>query len=137
MNKNELIEIRDVIESDRNFILATFLKGLRYGNDTFGLIDSKVYFSEYQKIIDAILRHPDTSVAVACLKDDKQVILGYSIFNLSKSLLHFTFVKSAWRGIGIAKSLFPEKTTTVTHITKTGASIIRKSSKLVFNPFAI
>lgn len=134
MNKADLMEVREFRPSDLNFVMSTWLKGLRYGNDTFGLIDSKVYFDAYHKIIEALINLPETMIVVACLKEDSEVILGYSVVNPTKNLVHFTFVKSAWRGIGIAKNLVSSDTTTATHVTKIGAAIIRKK-KLTFNPF--
>jgi GNAT superfamily N-acetyltransferase len=121
-------------EEDRNFILATWLKGLRYGNDWFQAIDSNVYFAVYQKVILAILADPRVTVNVACLKDDPEVILGYSVH--SGNRLDWLFVKKSWRCIGIGKSLIPEGITLVSHLTSVGRSISRRRN-WVFNPFSI
>lgn len=135
INKSELVSIRPGQIQDRNFILATWLKGLRFGNDWFELIESHIYFAAYHQVIDSILANPETLVAVACLKEDPEVILGYSIAN--QDTLHWVFVKKAWRSIGIAKSLVSDTTTTVTHVTDTGRSILRKRPGVRFNPFAM
>lgn len=133
MNKNELVSIRDYKPEDRNFILSTWLKGLRYGNDWFEVVPSDIYFEFYHNVIETILGLPDTKVKVACLKDDEEVILSYSVY--SKEKLHWIFCKKAWRSIGIAKSLVPQEITTVTHLTSIGKSILRKHTNLHFNPF--
>jgi len=133
MNKNELVTTRDYKPEDRNFILSTFLKGLRYGNDWFETIPSDIYFGFYHNVVEALLNLPDTKVKVACLLDDPEVILGYSVY--SKEKLHWVFCKRAWRSIGIAKSLVPEEITTVTHLTAVGKSILKKHPNLHFNPF--
>jgi len=133
LSKNELIEVRDGVEDDNVFILATWLRGLRYGNSWFLLIDAKIYFAEYQKAIKVLLASADTIIKVACLKEEPSVILGYSVY--SNGRLHFTFVKKAWRKIGIAKSLVPQDIKVVSHITDTGRSILRKYPDVTFNPF--
>jgi len=131
--KNELIIIRPGQMEDANFIFTTWLKGLWFGNDWFGLIDSKVYFDTQHKIIESLLSQLTTKVSVACLKDDPKVILGYSVY--SGHRLHWTHVKKAWRKIGLAKDLVPKEITTVTHVTEVGRSIMKKHSNIIFNPF--
>ncbi len=135
-SETKLFTVRDYRQSDHPFIMSTFLKGLRFGNDLFREIRSEVFFKEYQKIVESLLSHPNTEVKVACLSDDEEVILGYSIHSKDGTKAHFTFVKSAWRGIGICRALVPPTVKTVTHITKTGLSLARKHN-LDFNPFAL
>lgn len=134
MEKNELVSIRDAVIGDKNFILATFLRGLYYGDSWYGEIPKSVFMSEYHKFLELLLSHPTTKVKIACLKDDTDVILGYVIMNTSETVLHFAFCKKAWRGIGITRQLVPTTVTSVTHLTKVGLSIIKKKG-LVFNPF--
>lgn len=135
LQKNELVTIRDIQPNDRNFILATWLKGLRYGNDWFQEIEPSVYFAVYQRMIEVILNDPRVTVKIACLKEDPEVVLGYSVY--SGNRLDWVFVKKAWRGIGIAKSLIPECITVVSHLTNVGKAIMRKRKGVFFNPFAI
>ena len=133
MNKKDLITIRDGKPEDQGFIFATWLRGLRYGNSWFELIESVVYFKVYHDFIESILLRPTTTIKVACLKDDPEVILGYAVY--SGPTLHWVFVKKAWRSIGIAKSLVPTNTTIVTHMTNVGLSILKKHKNVHFNPF--
>lgn len=135
MNKADLVEIRDGTAGDRNFIFSTWLKGLRYGNDWFGLIQQDCYYKAYHAVIERILSAAD--VKVACLKEDKDVILGYSVSRSIQGnvVLDFVFVKSAWRGIGIGRSLIPSSTVCVTHLTKVGRSMLEKRPTVLFNPF--
>lgn len=118
---------------DAAFIFSTWLKGLRFGNDWFGLIDSKVYFRVYHKVIENILSNPNTKVNVACLKEDPKVLLGYSVY--TGSTLSWLHVKKAWRNIGLAKDLVPNNITSVSHITSIGRSILKKHPQVIFNPF--
>ncbi len=135
LQKNDLVTLRDFQPADKNFILSTWLKGLRYGNDWFEAIESKIYFEFYHNVIEIILSRPDTVVKVACLKDDPEVILGYSVY--AGNRLDWIFVKKAWRSIGIAKSLVPESITIVSHLTTVGKSILRKRPGVLFNPFSL
>lgn len=135
VSREELVEVRGVDPGDKSFIMATWLKGLRYGCEIFKEIPSDIYFKNYHRILESILTNPETEIRVACLKDDRDVILGYSVSK--DNALHFIFVKSEWRQIGIAKSLVSPKIDTVTHLTKVGSSILKKHPKIVFNPFAL
>lgn len=135
MNKIDLIAQRDVKPEDFNFIFATWLRGLRYGNSWFEAIDTKVYFTIYHKIIEKVLLKPTTSIKIACLKDDIDVVLGYSIYEGTR--LDWVFVKKAWRGIGIAKSLIPGDTQVVSHLTNTGLLMLKKHPNVAFNPFSL
>lgn len=133
LDKKDLIQVRGMYPDDWNFIMATWLKGLRYGNDWFGLIEAPVYYENYQKIVEKTLQAPNTVIRVACLKDSPDVILGYSV--CSGKTLHWIFCKRNWRGIGIAKSLVPDTITVVSHITDVGRIVLKNHPTLSFNPF--
>lgn len=132
----QLFKIRPMVPGDKSFIMSTWLKGLKFGNDLFKEVKADVYFKAYQKILDQLLAHPSVKVNVACLPDDEDVILGYAAVSKDDSKIHFVFVKSAWRKMGIAKALVPETIKTATHITKTGLSLLRKKA-IDFDPFNI
>lgn len=118
---------------DASFIFSTWLKGLRFGNDWYGLIESKAYFAAQHKIIEAILSKDNVTVKVACLKEDPGVILGYAVY--SGLRLDWVHIKKAWRNIGLMKDLVPSNITTVTHVTDSGRSILKKHLGVSFNPF--
>lgn len=131
VKKKELITIRDFHPADKNFIFATWLRGLRYGNEWFGEIDQETYFTHYHRIVEELISRPTAVVQVACLVEDPDVILGYSV---SEHLtLHWVWVKPVWRRIGIAKDLTPKNIEFVSHLTKIGKTI--KQPEWRFNPF--
>jgi len=134
-NRSDLVTIRAATEDDRSFIFATWLRGLYYGGIFFSEIPKDTFMANYHKIIDKIISSPNTRVSVACLKEDPSVILGYSVYRKSNNdnVLDWIFVKSAWRLIGIAKSLTPAGVTTASHITKLGKKLMPKG--VSFNPF--
>jgi citrate lyase synthetase len=136
MTKSDLVLLRPAVESDKNFIMATIMRGLYYGESWFSEIPKSVFMENYHKTVEYILNKPTTEVKIACLKDDPDIILAYSIIDSSKNVVHWVFSKKAWRGIGIAKSLVPENIKTATHLTKTGLVIIRKKD-WTFDPFLI
>ena len=133
--QTERVAIRDYTGEDRNFVLATWLRGLRYGNEFYQSIPSDIYFAEYQKVLDHILESPMAVVRVACLESEPTVILGYSVSH--SNVLDWVFVKKNWRNIGIAKSLLPLGIQKVSHLTKVGKSLLFKYKHLQFDPFSV
>lgn len=135
MNSFEgLYHVRDYKESDKSFILSTFLRGLYYGDSWFSLIDKKIFMDNYKHIAEKIVSSPNTTIRVACLIEEPDVILGYSILSTNKTIV-WVYVKSVWRKRGIGRTLTPEFPTAVTHLTALGKSLLTKIPGAVFNPF--
>lgn len=131
---NSLCELRDFKEGDRSFILATFLRGLYYGNEFFKLIPKHVFMANYKHVAEALLSK--NTVKVICLKEDLDVILGYSILSNDYQTIHWIFVKLAWRKKGISKSLLPQFPVCYTHFTTIGRKLVEEKFKdVVFDPF--
>lgn len=127
------IKLRNLKPDDVNFVLASMLRSLYYGNEFYNKIEKASFFKNYEVIVKQILDKSQTVVAV--LQEDEDVILGYSIG--APEVLHFVFVKQAWRKQGIAKKMFNlYNFTTVTHLTKVGDPI-RERIGLTFDPFKI
>ena len=124
------IIVRQVDETDLPFIFSTWLKGLYHGNELYGKTNQDLFYSKYHKVIEALLKVSE--VKIACLQDEPDVVLGYSV--ALGNTLHWVFVKKAWRKLGISKSLVNPTITTVSHLTKVGESIAKKKD-WTFNPF--
>jgi hypothetical protein len=134
MQKQDLVSIRTARADDVPFLFATWLRGLYYGAPLYDEIPKDTFMSHYHKVLEKLLL--SASISVACLKDDPDVILGYAVYR--GDILDFVFVKSAWRGIGLAHMLIPDDIRYVTHLTRTGLSIMKKHpGKFVYNPFLI
>lgn len=131
MKKTDLIALRDYLPTDEAFIFSTWLTGLRYGNKFYELIDQEAYFQNYRRVISALLKKSKT--IIACLKDDPDNIVGYSVS--SPSTLHWIHVKKDWRNIGIAKDLIPDSLDSVSHLTRIAIEILKKHPEIKFNPF--
>jgi hypothetical protein len=138
MNKSELILIRDYNkENDKAFVIATWLRGLYYGDTWFALIKKQTFMNYYAKLIEMLIDGQTTKIKVACLKEDPTVIIGYVVLSRNHdNILHWAHVKKPFRGIGVAKDLTPKSVNTVTHLTKPGVSILKKKEWL-FNPFLL
>lgn len=132
-----VIAIRGYLPEDRNFILATWLRGLYYGNTWFSDIKKDIFMTRYHQVLEHILSHPCTTIRVACLEDEPSVILGYSVYRVLDDItvLDWIFVKSAWRKAGIGRRLVPKNVSSCSHLTKVGRAL--KPSTWDFNPFSI
>lgn len=126
------VVVRAPEPGDVNFVLSTMLKGLFYGSKFWGEVDQSAFFNNYEPFLKTLMMK--SSLRIACLEDDQDVILGWSMY--SGPTLHFMFVKKSYRKLGLAKLLFPDTITSVSHITDSGNSI-RKKLNLTFNPFAV
>lgn len=136
MNKRDLVQIREALPGDVNFIFATWLRGLYFGNDWFREIPQDHFFSVYHKVLEGILTRPGTSVQVACLKEDPDVVLAYCVLESKKDgrKLHWVHTKQAWRRLGLARDIIPNDVNEVSHLTAVGRSI-KQRKEWVFNPF--
>lgn len=139
--------IRSPQEQDIPFIFATWLRSF-YSDNHYSYmtpvgpksdIRKSIYFENYRKVIDHLLEHSD--VDIACLKDTPEVILGYMISK--PPLLHYCFVKDAFRHLGIAESMFDKRFKNeseeieCTHITKSTMPFLKKNILITFNPFKL
>lgn len=89
-------------------------------------------------MLDRILTSPDTVTNIACLPNDEDVILGYAVFQ--PKILHYVFVKEAFRENGIAKSLVApvrQTLTSYTHRTRMVAPILARCLEFHYNPFEL
>lgn len=142
LEKKDLIQTREYTALDRNFILATWLRGLYYGDEYFSDVPKSIFMETYHLVLEKFLVKAGVNIKIACLKEDPEVILGYSVSRRVKlgeadlGVIDWVFVKAAWRKIGIGKMLVPSRTNAYTHVTKTGKSIVKsKYPDLTFNPF--
>lgn len=135
---NGLYKIRDYRGDDKSFVLATFLRGLYYGDSWFKLIPKQIFMQNYKIIAEKILSSLKVRIRVACLPDEPDVILGYSILSADETLVHWVYVKSAWRLKGIGKSLMPDSPEATTHLSELGNRLLEEKYKeMIFNPFLI
>ncbi len=131
--------IRPALPSDIAFIYATWLRSYRKDSLIGANCGTDIYFQSYARIMDGLLASPKVEVLIAALKEDEDIIIGYLV--AEPGVLHYVFVKDAFRKLGVARSLyeasFPDTNfTTHTHWTRTASPIIQ-TLKLDYNPFLL
>lgn len=132
-----LYSIRLATPSDENFVVATFLRSVYHDSSWFSMIPEQIFMSVYRSVIKRLFALTDKYITViACLPEDPDIILGFSIVNLEGTVLHWVYVKKKWRRYGIASKLIPPTITTVTHLNKLGFELNKQLNKnWIFNPF--
>lgn len=126
-----MIEVRGAEPNDLNFIMSTWLRGLRHGNDYFASMESDSYYASKKEEVTAILCRPDVSVRVACAADDRELILGYLVAQIDDSgvSIVWAWVRPAARQQGIAKQLCQGlRVRSVSNVTKMVDSIIKRKN---------
>lgn len=136
MNKKDLIELREGLTADHDLIYSTWLKGMYFGSKDSWIqaIPEHVFNKNYAQVIHKLLDKSQT--LIACLKESPDVVLGYSVFNKDKTVIHWVYVKTSWRNIKLAEDLIPHTIHTATHITPSGKALARTYG-IEFNPFAL
>jgi hypothetical protein len=135
MDFKGLYNVRLGKEEDKNFVLATFLRGLYYGESFFSQVPKDIFMDRYKRVAQALVNDKNTTLRVACLPEDPDVILGYCLMSADEATVYWAFTKTAWRKRGIAKSLVPANPKYVAHLTKLGQSLLYKFPGIAFNPF--
>ncbi len=132
-------DLRDACGDDLSFIYSTWLESYRYDSFFGKSHRNGVFFPDYQLVLDKLLE--ESRVVVACVPDSPETILGYIVFE--PNLLHYIFVKGAFRRFGIATSLldyaFPnlERSVCFTHKTYTAFPFIAKHTRLTYRATAL
>lgn len=127
------IQIRALKPTDVNFIFSTMLRGLYYASGSiYSLMDKEAFFEHYDEVLQKLLRASSTVVKIACLEAEPDIILGYALLAYP-GILHYVYVKPAWRGQYIAESLC-KGSTHVTHVLPI-LEDLRLRKGLKYNPF--
>lgn len=128
-----LYNVRDIKVGDENFIISTFLRGLYYGDSWFSQIPKSIFMDCYKVAAERLIKH--ATIKIACLPDEEDIIIGYSILSNDYTTVHWVYVKKDWRKQGIATSLVPKYASYVTHLTALGKELLPKLKDAVFHPF--
>lgn len=112
-------------------IFAKWLRSFLYGNKA---MERKVshgeYFQTYHKVIEDILKKPETVIRLAVLTDEPDVVLGFAVYR--ENVLDYLYVHRDQRQQGIGTTLIPSNITTITHMTSLVANIFRDNPKYKF-----
>jgi ribosomal protein S18 acetylase RimI-like enzyme len=115
--------IRPATPEDRPFIADSWLRSFRrspwavrvWGQPDRGERD-RVYYSRYGHAgwVDTLLTSFPGQFSVACLESDPSFVMGFSVFDGRTILLHYVYVKAAFRRNGIGRQLCPQSSYVVT-----------------------
>jgi len=115
-------------------LYVDFIHTLRSGCDWFKAIDEDRYYKKYKAEIPKFLARPEIVIRLACLTDDLDVCLGWSVSEGSK--LHYVYVRKDQRRQGIGTSVLPKEFNTITHLTHSGWFFRKKVfPNIIFDPF--
>ena len=110
--------------TDSGFIYSSFPKGVYHGSVEKIATPKDEWFGSFYNYLKEQLAL--ATVSIACMQDDPDTILGYSI--LAGDTLQFVYVKAPYRNQGIATLLTKNKfkDINVKNLTKVGAAILAK-----------
>jgi len=132
-------EVRLSEPEDLNFIFATWLRSYRYSSSFAKRISNDTFYTWHHKVIERILGR-GALISVVCPKGDPSVILGYACAEMyeGKPVIHFIYVKKAFRKMGAAKELLKDINEGLfTHWTQDSEWIVKKYPKFMYNPYLI
>jgi hypothetical protein len=146
--------IRKAENSDRAFIYDSWMHAYARGNAVNGM-DPKIYRTMYHKVIDelletsttVVLTHPDPEDPTNKAKDQ---LVGWGCFQDARpaGVVHFIYVKRAFRNMGFAREMLKfvfggeiPKLIFVTHFTGFTKFVMRHAAEaypdvqVIYNPF--
>jgi GNAT superfamily N-acetyltransferase len=103
--------IRSPIPSDEKFVYKVWLDSYRVTGPMVKQVRDRIFFAYHHRVIEHILARPTTSVLVASPEDAPEVIYGYLVCEPEwtgderEGIIHWLYVKSSWRRLGIATAL--------------------------------
>jgi len=99
------VVIRKATEADLPLIYSSWIRSYRTGKARKGLPGrGGVRYAESQhQIVTRLLSRSD--VRVACYAKNPQLILGWVCLEPETSTVHYVYVKSAYRGLGVVRDL--------------------------------
>lgn len=130
-----LWNIRSARGSDLNFIYSTWMNSF-WSDSQKPYRTAESFQKFYPQIIDYLLSV--SNIAIACKKDEEDVIYGYAI--AQRPVAHYVFVKEDFRNMGIASSLLErlEAGDVYTHSTGTLRRILRhQPDNRIYNPYLL
>ena len=139
----QAIQTRSLTENDKPFIFSSWLKHYKNRSYFAKRIRNSIFYKWHHIIIENILDRPATVVMVAHPEGEPDVILGFIVGEVvpENSVVHFVYVKPAFKRMGIAKHLFKksklDQAEFFTHWTFDCDELLRKLPNIVYDPYRI
>lgn len=136
------VAIRNALPTDAAFVFSTWQKSYRNGSGFIRRVSGKIYYDAQREVIEALMRRPSTTVAIACNRAEADQIYGWICAEKHNNavVVHYVYVKSMFRGQGIGKALLkafdvgPSVDMYYTHHTHhADAHVVRPN--VFFNPY--
>lgn len=94
------LELRPMRESDRNYILSSWLRSYAgKGLDARDYAEHSRFYLDYAPVVRALCER--SQVIVACMPDASDVVIGWMA--IEGDALHYVCVKPRWRRLGVAR----------------------------------
>jgi hypothetical protein len=102
------LSIRPGCGADHSFILATWLRSFRHGSPFARRLVDAVFYANHHPLVESLVAR--STVSVATLEDDPNVILGYLVTEKQgpQHVLHFAYVKKEFRRMRVLTQLLEE-----------------------------
>lgn len=101
-NAGPLFKLRPLCDADWHFVLDSWLRSFRHGNDHARAADMRPFFTQEQDGIERA-RERGAVFSIACADYDEEQIFGWACYE--EMLLHYVYVKQPYRQTGIATAL--------------------------------
>jgi hypothetical protein len=125
--------LRPYKAEDLNFIQNSWGSSYYKGADYTDFMSPQEFNKQHRPIRENILKRPTATAIIACDAKDEDLILGWILIEKPKTsglLLHYLYVKEAFKGEGVADALLNktliETPILVTHMTDKARKILRK-----------
>ena len=131
-----MILIRPYQSTDKDFICSSFIKSTYHNSidASVKLCNQLTWSVGMNQVINHLIQ--SSTVLVACLEDDTDLILGYLIYYHDR--LIYCYVKQAFRQQGISKELvkeLPESIKYISFCSKQMNYLTKQLKTWAFNPF--
>lgn len=139
------VSYRPMTADDEAFVYASWLRSVRNESPAYAMVMDAVFFPAHHVMVERCFE--SSEVIMACLVDDPSVLIGFacgvSSPRPSGAVLHYVYVKSAFRRMGIAAAMLkalridPSEGCTVTHWTRFCTQIRQRIPLAVYNPYLL
>lgn len=99
--------IRPIVPDDVAFVVNAWLEGYWPDCPCSLVMPKSAWWPRWHRVIENILADERTRTVVACLPDDQTQLLGFACAR-PPSVLHWCYVKQAFRHNGIAAGMLAE-----------------------------
>lgn len=136
------VNIRPIEEDDYAFVYSTWLRSYRFNSVFTRKLTNKVYYEWHHKAIERIFGRGGFCI-IACDTSDKNVVFGYIVGERTSSgdIIHFIYVKKAFRKLGIMAKLLDSvgfKGGLFTHYTEFCDEYLKSHEGIwTYNPYLI